>query len=66
LARQRSAPFSPLDVDAGEAPDEAPLDGAPPHANVVETTTAPRRVPCRQDALFMARRYRRLPICGSP
>jgi hypothetical protein len=53
MAKQRSAALSPPDVDAEGAADETPPDGAPPQANVVETTTAPRNVEWRRDGLFM-------------
>jgi hypothetical protein len=39
-AKQRSAALSPLEVDVEDGVDETPLAGAPPQANVVETTMA--------------------------
>src|ERR1700722_9660035 len=53
-AAARHAPAAPPPLEPPDA-DEAPLDGAPPHANVVETTTPSkaRKVGCKRDAFFI-------------
>jgi hypothetical protein len=51
-AKQRSASLSPFDVDVEEAADETPPDGAAPHASVVKTTMALKKIEWWRNAFF--------------